>query len=58
MKIPVPVKIKTHDKPAEDSSAATIRTTTRGLIHRTAAQESLGRVYKTAPQLEKKSGKK
>jgi hypothetical protein len=46
MKIPKPVKIKTHTKPAEDASAATIRATTRSLV------------FRTAQQLEKKSGKK
>jgi hypothetical protein len=58
MKKPAPVAIKTHDKPAEARPAAIFRAVTRGLIHRTAQQEKLGGVYKTAPQLEKKSGKK
>jgi hypothetical protein len=51
MKIPKPVKIKTHTKPPEDASAATIRATTRGLVYRTKQQESLGPVYRTAPQI-------
>ncbi len=51
MKNPVPQKPKTHTKPPEDSSAATIRATTRGLVYHTKQQESLGRIYRTAPQI-------
>ena len=45
MKLPKPVKIKTHVKPPEDSSAATIRAMTRGLVFR----------FKTTPQKRTKS---
>jgi hypothetical protein len=47
-----------HRKQLTPTKVDTIKKLTRGLVFKSAQQESLCQVHKAAPELEKKSGKK